>query len=118
MQESRKNLFKYIQEIYKLKTKVVKDYKNYEKVIDTANLLESYSNIAQIHDFTPDLSGKNEYFSIKYIKDYYELPKIPTALMPYIVCVDNEIKYREGIDENFKILLIASSSKYGILAKS
>lgn len=103
MQESRKNLFKYIQEIYKLKTKVVKDYKNYEKVIDTANLLESYSNIAQIHDFTPDLSGKNEYFSIKYIKDYYELPKIPTALMPYIVCVDNEIKYREGIDENFKI---------------
>ncbi len=103
MQESRKNLFKYIQEIYKLKTKVVKDYKNYEKVIDTANLLESYSNIAQMHDFTPDLSGKNEYFSIKYIKDYYELPKIPTALMPYIVCVDNEIKYREGIDENFKI---------------
>lgn len=103
MQESRKNLFKYIQEIYKLKTKIVKDYKNYEKVIDTANLLESYSNIAQIHDFTPDLSGKNEYFSIKYIKDYYELPKIPTALMPYIVCVDNEIKYREGIDENFKI---------------
>lgn len=103
MQESRKNLFKYIQEIYKLKTKVVKDYKNYEKVIDTANLLETYSNITQIHDFTPDLSGKNEYFSIKYIKDYYELPKIPTALMPYIVCVDNEIKYREGIDENFKI---------------
>ena len=67
MEEKMKNLFEYLKEIYELKTRVVLDYKKFDSEIDIEDFKNIYENITDIHDFSSDISGDEEYFTIKYI---------------------------------------------------
>ncbi len=97
MQENRKKLFKYIKEMYKLKTRVVKDYKNYEKVIDINEFNKNYLELSQIHNFTESLDAKNEYFVIKYIKNYFKIPEIPKILLNLVEIIENNVVLKENV---------------------
>ena len=77
MEDNVKKLFEYLREIYKLKTKVVLDYKKFDATIEPEEFKKIYSNIADIHEFSSDISAKDEYFAIKYINVKSKEPKVP-----------------------------------------
>ena len=69
MNDNIKNLFEYLRDIYKLKTKVVTDYNKYEKVIDLEEFKNRYKSIAVLSEFSNTLSLDNETFTLKYIME-------------------------------------------------
>ena len=49
------------------RNRVVLDYKKFDSEIDIEDFKNIYENITDIHDFSNDISGDEEYFTIKYI---------------------------------------------------
>lgn len=98
MNNDIKNLFEYLKEIYQLRTKVVTDYKKYDKAVDVADFAGKYANIGEIHIFSEDLNGDDEYFVLKYISKEKALPKIPNEIADYITMKDNEIEIAPSKD--------------------
>lgn len=97
MEEKLKKLFEYLKEIYELKTRVVLDYKKYEAEIGIDEFNELYKDIADIHNFSSDISGTDEYFVLKYISSERQIPKIDDQISNYIEIKDDEI-YLKSID--------------------
>ena len=91
MDEKMKNLFEYLKEIYELKTRVVLDYKKFDSEIDIEDFKNIYENIADIHNFSNDISADEEYFTIKYINVEKAMPKIPSEIKEFIVVDENGI---------------------------
>lgn len=100
MEEKMKNLFEYLKEIYELKTRVVLDYKKFDEEIDIEDFKNIYENIADIHNFSEDISGEDEYFAIKYISVKREMPKIPNEIKDYVEVNENGISLKA--DEKIK----------------
>lgn len=98
MEEKMKNLFEYLKEIYELKTRVVLDYKKFDLEIDIEDFKNIYENIADIHNFSNDISGDEEYFTIKYISVEKAMPKIPNEIKDYVEVNENGISLNN--DEN------------------
>lgn len=102
MNDNIKNLFEYLRDIYKLKTKVVTDYNKYEKVIDLEEFKNRYKSIAVLSEFSNTLSLDNETFTLKYIMEQKKYPEIPEELVPYVQIVKNQpqlIKNQEKINK-------------------
>lgn len=95
MEEKMKNLFEYLKEIYELKTRVVLDYKKFDSEIDIEDFKNIYENIADIHNFSNDISADEEYFTIKYISVEKSMPKIPTEIKDYVVVNENGISLND-----------------------
>lgn len=91
MEDNVKKLFEYLREIYKLKTKVVLDYKKFDATIELEEFKKIYSNIADIHEFSSDISAKDEYFAIKYINVKSKEPKVPKELEQYTEIKDEKL---------------------------
>lgn len=108
MEESKKKLFEYLREIYKLKTRVIMDYNKYEKNIDIDVFKNNFSNIVDIHEFSPNISENEEYFLIKYISDEMQFPMIPEDIKPYIditengIVLQNDVEISEEITKRYK----------------
>jgi len=91
MEEKMKNLFEYLKEIYELKTRVILDYKKFDLNIDIEDFESIYANIADIHNFSNDISGEEEYLAIKYISIEKAMPKIPNEIKDYFEVNENGI---------------------------
>lgn len=104
MEEKMKNLFEYLKEIYELKTRIVLDYKKFDSEIDIEDFKKIYSAVADIHDFSNDISSDEEYFTIKYINVEIPMPKIPNEIKEYVEVKENEISLNndESISEEIK----------------
>lgn len=98
-----KNLFEYLKEIYELKTRVVLDYKKFDSEIDIEDFKNIYENITDIHDFSNDISGDEEYFTIKYISVEKAMPKIPSEIKDYVDVNENGISLNNDEDINTEI---------------
>lgn len=103
MEEKMKNLFEYLKEIYELKTRVVLDYKKFDSEIDIEDFKNIYENITDIHDFSSDISGDEEYFTIKYISVEKAMPKIPSEIKDYVEVNENGISLNNDEDINAEI---------------
>lgn len=103
MEEKMKNLFEYLKEIYELKTRVVLDYKKFDSEIDIEDFKNIYENITDIHDFSNDISGDEEYFTIKYISVEKAMPKIPSEIKDYVDVNENGISLNNDEDINTEI---------------
>lgn len=103
MEEKMKNLFEYLKEIYELKTRVVLDYKKFDSEIDIEDFKSIYENITDIHDFSSDISGDEEYFTIKYISVEKAMPKIPSEIKDYVEVNENGISLNNDEDINAEI---------------
>mgnify|MGYP004569831521 FL=1 len=103
MEEKMKSLFEYLKEIYELKTRVVLDYKKFDSEIDIEDFKNIYENITDIHDFSKDISGDEEYFTIKYISVEKAMPKIPSEVKDYVEVNENGISLNNDEDINTEI---------------
>lgn len=103
MEEKMKSLFEYLKEIYELKTRVVLDYKKFDSEIDIEDFKNIYENITDIHDFSKDISGDEEYFTIKYISVEKAMPKIPSEVKGYVEVNENGISLNNDEDINTEI---------------
>lgn len=103
MEEKMKNLFEYLKEIYELKTRVVLDYKKFDSEIDIEDFKNIYENITDIHDFSNDISGDDEYCIIKYISVEKAMPKIPSEIKDYVEVNENGISLDNDEDINVEI---------------
>lgn len=103
MEEKMKNLFEYLKEIYELKTRVILDYKKFDSEIDIEDFKNIYENITDIHDFSNDISGDDEYFTIKYISVEKAMPKIPNEIKEYVEVNENGISLDKNEDINAEI---------------
>ena len=103
MEEKMKSLFEYLKEIYELKTRVVLDYKKFDSEIDIEDFKNIYENITDIHDFSKDISGDEEYFTIKYISVEKAMPKIPSEVKGYVEVNENGISLNNDEDINIEI---------------
>lgn len=103
MEEKMKNLFEYLKEIYELKTRVVLDYKKFDSEIDIEDFKNIYENITDIHDFSNDISGDEEYFTIKYISVEKAMPKIPSEIKDYVEVNENGISLNNDEDISTEI---------------
>ena len=103
MEEKMKNLFEYLKEIYELKTRVVLDYKKFDSEIDIEDFKSIYENITDIHDFSSDIYGDEEYFTIKYISVEKAMPKIPSEIKDYVEVNENGISLNNDEDINAEI---------------
>ena len=100
----KEKLFKYLKEIFKLKTRIVSDYHNYDKNYDLNNLKEKFNEITEIGDYSEDISKNEEYIVIKYIAKKLEMPIVPFEIKKYVkINYDNTISIIEEKDENKKI---------------
>ena len=83
MDKDIKNLFEYLKEIYQLRTKVVTDYKKFDKAIDVADFIQKYEKTGETHGFTDGLDGDDEgyvYDNIKRIvQKEYDVAIIPLS---------------------------------------
>lgn len=95
MEEKMKNLFEYLKEIYELKTRVVLDYKKFDLSIDIEDFKNIYENIADIHNFSNDISADEEYFAIKYINVEKAMPKLPSEIKDFVVINENGISLND-----------------------
>lgn len=93
MENDIKNLFEYLKEIYQLRTKVVSDYKKFDKAIDLAEFKEKYAKIADVHGFSEGLDADDEYFVLKYITKDNALPKVPSAIKEYVTITDEGAEF-------------------------
>ena len=75
-----KKLFEYLREVYQLKTKIVLEYKKFDSEINIEDFKKTYSSIADIHEFSQDISNDEEYFVLKYINKKKEIPQLPNDL--------------------------------------
>ena len=103
MEEKMKNLFEYLKEIYELKTRVVLDYKKFDSEIDIEDFKNIYENIADIHNFSNDISADDEYFTIKYINVEKAMPKIPNEIKNYVEVNENGISLNNDEDISTEI---------------
>ncbi len=110
MEEKMKNLFEYLKEIYELKTKVILDYKKFDSEIDIEDFKNIYENITDIHDFSNDISGDDEYFTIKYISVEKAMPKIPSEIKDYVEVNENGISLDN--DENINAEIRKKYNQY------
>lgn len=96
MEKKVKNLFEYLKEIYELKTRVVLDYKKFDFSIDIEDFKNVYENVGDIHNFSKDIAGEEEYFTIKYISVQKDMPKIPNEIKDYVEVNKNGILLNNG----------------------
>ena len=90
MEENIKNLFLYLREIYKLRMKVVGDYKDYEKSINLVEFYQKYTNLLNRNGVE-----NNEVLRISYINDKVKYPQIPTNLSEIIRVIGNNVEIKE-----------------------
>lgn len=119
MNEDIKNLFEYLKEIYQLKTRIVTDYKNFDKEIDLIDFKETYNQLAEIHDFSEDISGTEEYFVLKYINKKKEFPKIPEEIEKYVEKKEDGIEVIEDIEvpSNIQTIITEYNDEYNNVKK-
>lgn len=110
MEEKMKNLFEYLKEIYELKTRVVLDYKKFDSEIDIEDFKNIYENIADIHNFSNDIAGDEEYFTIKYINVEKAMPKIPNEIKDYVEVNENGISLNN--DEDIRVEIREKYNQY------
>lgn len=110
MEEKMKNLFEYLKEIYELKTRVVLDYKKFDSEIDIEDFKNIYENIADIHNFSNDIAGDEEYFTIKYINVEKAMPKIPNEIKDYVKVNENGISLNN--DEDIRVEIREKYNQY------
>lgn len=63
---------------------MILDYKKFDLENDIVDFKNIYENITDIHDFFNDISGDDEYFTIKYISVEKAVPKIPSEIKDYV----------------------------------
>lgn len=98
MEDKIKNLFEYIKEIYQLKTRVIMDYKRFDNEIDLEDFKNTYESIADIHEFSQDISNDDEYFTLKYISVEKAMPKIPEDIKEYVDIDEQGMKLSNNND--------------------
>lgn len=90
MEENIKNLFLYLREIYKLRMKIVGDYKDYEKSINLVEFCQKYTSLLNRNGVE-----NNEVLRISYISDKVKYPQIPTNLSEIIGVIGNNVEIKE-----------------------
>lgn len=111
MDNDIKKLFEYLREIYQLKTKIITDYKKYDKEIDIVDFKNTYEPIGETHIFSKDISENEEYFVLKYITQEKDFPKIPEEIKDYIDIHEKGIQLKEEVDISDEIIKLFNQYK-------